>query len=480
MDWTACTGAADGQQVARATTGKPDDPSAFLGAITESPSLFDQVGRIGGQLTPGTITSILQQADNGQITRFVDLFHNSRRKDGHLHSVCQTRELGLVSLEWDCVAMEDDPPATTEAAEALKYYLKRANPLEDDAVGFNGCAAHLNGEGNLFGFAYAETLWGMLDGLMVPTGWIPLSCRRFGFRTTDAKLLFNPKPNPLVNINSVGIDLLEEYPIGKFVRVLPRVNGDVRVREGLARLLVWAALFRNWGLRDWLQLAEMAWKPTRLGSYKSGNGGNKKDRADLRTVLERWTSDGVIVHPSDKTDVKIEWPKNQVGGQGSTHRELSEFLGGEMSKAVIGQTLTTESGSRGARSLGEVQNEVRHDIRDADAMTVAAAVQRFIVEPFVALNFGPNVPCPQFFYLTEDRVDMAAFSTAIEKLRTAGFRIPASYVSDQTGIPMPDDGEEVLGESDTDDDDEDDTETGSEGDDGEDVDPADEDDSDTD
>jgi len=52
---------------------------------------------------------------------------------------------------------------------------------------------------------------------------------------------------------------------------------------------------------------------------------------------------------------------NISDGAKGVHKLLADFMGAEMAKAVLGQTLTVEAGQRGARSLGEVHDRVLNE-----------------------------------------------------------------------------------------------------------------------
>jgi len=211
---------------------------------------------------------------------------------------------------------------------------------------------------------------------------------------------------------------------------------------------VWTALFRNWNISDWLKLAEMSWKPWRIGKFLKGAGA--RDRARLMHVLERLTNNGIATH-GPEIEIDLKWPGQEgKGSSGSTHKEFCDWLGAEMSKAILGQTLTTEQGERGARSLGEVHDRVRKDIRDQDAKAVAATIRRDLIKPLVLLNYG-DVPIPKVAFQTEDAPDLAEYATAIKTLKEAGMNIPTWYIHDVTGIPEAVDDEAVLGESDAED-----------------------------
>ena len=83
------------------------------------------------------------------------------------------------------------------------------------------------------------------------------------------------------------------------------------------------------------------------------------------------------------------------GSQATAHGSLLEYIDSLISKAVLGQTLTTEAGDKGARSLGEVHDEVRHDIERSDAMALSQTLSRDLARPLVALNRGERRRYPQ-------------------------------------------------------------------------------------
>lgn len=438
-------GGSDTPSAEKATVGR----RAAAGRVIGDLPLFLQLQRIGGGLTPIQVSSIFREADAGDTRRLVDLANEARQKDCHLHSVLGTRELALQSLPFEVVPYKD-PSAKKpklrdrKIAEFVQQVLLNitaddANP-ESPLADFSGLIAHLTG-GNYYGHATAETVF-IKDGrFMVPVGFSLIHQRRFRFNIVTGRLEWFDEAS-----KGIGVDLLAEYP-GKFIQFQPRIMGDVAVREGLVRPLMWAALFRNWDIRDWLQLAELSWKPWRIGSYQKT--AHSEDIEDLITLLEQMTASGVAVHP-DTTEVTIEWPKNASTGGKSTHSELANFMGAEMSKAVLGQTLTTEAGDRGARSLGDVHDRVRGDIRDADCRSVGSIIRRHLVRPLVRLNFGGDVAIPGFRFLTQDAVDVKATSEAVLNLRKAGARIPARWVYDTFGIPEPEEDEEILGPTRTD------------------------------
>lgn len=408
------------------------------GVVMADLPLYAQYQRIGGPMTPEQVSDALRHADVGTMWPLVTIFQDARRKDGHLQAILGTREMALPSLPWESFAAPGarrrDRKVAAWVTEALTQaaggYREGA-----DLVGLRGLLAHLQG-GIGPGYALAETVCEKSGGLLWPVGWNPVGAHR---------VLFEPRTgrphwfDPTGTTQFPGVDLRSGFAPGKLLFYQPRVTGDEPTREGLARVLLWAALFRNWALRDWVALGELMWKPWRIGKYKKG--ADKADIANLRDVLRGMSASGVGLIP-DTTELDVAWPEGNK--QDGTHGGLCAYLAGEMSKAVLGQTLTTEAGDKGARALGQVHNLVRHDILEFDAVSVAEVIRRDLIAPLVRRNFGPDVAIPGFRFLTEESVDLKAYSEAILNFRSAGLAICASDVRDKAGLREPQDGDELL------------------------------------
>lgn len=414
----------------QATTPKVTPASLGQAPLADLP-LSSSFSRIGGNLTPLAVSDIIREADGGYPARLVDLFHECRQKDCHLQAVMSAAEQDITGLDWVVAAPPDATPAEEEAVEAFTAAWLEA----DHEAGI----AHLVGESLAFGYAYDEIDWALVAGKFLPTELRAVHCRRFGFRQSDGALLFDAQGHG--SVDRGGIDLLATYP-GKIVEIRRRINGDVAAREGLARCLIWAALGRNWTYRDWLTLGEIGFKPSTVGTYKKE--ASKNDIAHLSAVIERFHATGKATIP-DTVTIATDWPKHAVSSGGGTHKELQDFLAAEMSKAVLLGTLTIEAGTRGARSLGDVHDKGRDAVRDTNARVIVNAINRHMLVPFTAINFGPKVRPPKLALVTEDQINLKEFGDALTALRAAGLRrIPAAWVRDQAGIPDAVGDEEVL------------------------------------
>jgi phage gp29-like protein len=400
----------------------PTRLAASAPVIHEKP-LHEQFQRIGGGLTPQDVSRIISSADSGQPARLYDLANEGRQKDGHIQSVCSTREGAVALCNVEFIGPENGRRVDKKAVDLC-------NRIVDEFDNWPTLIEHLT-SAFFFSHATAEIKWRKVKGgLLLPYRCDPIAQRDFVFSQSEGALRYRDQ---LFTIE--GVDLLAENP-GRIIQIQRRIVGDVPAREGLVRLLTWSALFRNWTFRDWIALAEIGWKPWRIGKYLKG--ASKEDIEALGLFLDEIGSTGTGVLP-ETAEVLVEWPKNMAPGTGGsgTHLQLFDAVGREVSKAVLGQTTSIESGPNGDRAATETRDQIRLDVRERDAVANAAVLRMQLFSIAVAVNLGDSavVPVPRF--QTDESTDQVAFAEAIKHLTDAGVPVPVSWVRDEIGAPEP-------------------------------------------
>jgi phage gp29-like protein len=78
------------------------------------------------------------------------------------------------------------------------------------------------------------------------------------------------------------------------------------------------------------------------------------------------------------------------------YKTLADFCNREMSKAIVGGTLTTDVGEKGSYAASKTHNEVRLDLVKSDAWALANTIRMQILRPLVGFNFGWDTPVPWF------------------------------------------------------------------------------------
>jgi phage gp29-like protein len=121
---------------------------------------------------------------------------------------------------------------------------------------------------------------------------------------------------------------------------------------------------------------------------------------------------------------------------------LLEYVDKQISKLVVGQTMTSDDGS----SLGQakIHNEVRLDILRADGKQLASTINRDLIRPFVDLNFGPQNDYPRIELPVPDPEDVEALSSSLAQLVPLGLRVGQREIRDKLGLSDPGEEEDVL------------------------------------
>ncbi|MFB2553349.1 DUF935 domain-containing protein [Ensifer soli] len=299
----------------------------------------------------------------------VDTYDEVRR-DPHVYAVLQKRKLEVCSREW-AVFEASESAIDKQAAELVQTQLK--------GIDFDRLTRGLMGA-VLKGYAVAEVIWKRVDGAWTVADVKVKKQRRFRFNS-DGELRMLTRSNMQDGV---------AVPDRKFVVHRHSIDDDDDdpYGVGLGSVLFWPAWMKRQVLAHWLRATEKHGTPTIKATYPGGY--DEKRQKELLDILRQVANDVGIVAPENTL---IELLEAKGGGGGEFLEALSRYLDELMSEAVLGETLTTNSGERGARSLGEVHNEVREAIAKADADLISATLKRTLVRWIVELNIpGAGVP----------------------------------------------------------------------------------------
>jgi phage gp29-like protein len=329
-------------------------------------------------LTPRRLAAILREADAGDPLRQMELFSEMEEKDAHLYSCLQTRKLSVSGLDWD-VFPKGAGPDSDEAAGFAKETLNGIDNFEEaltdllDAVGK--------------GYSISEIMWAYRDGRVVPLALKKRQQKRFTFMEKDG---VSERPRLLTTGEPVyGVPLIPD----KFIVHVYRAGSDMPERGGLLRVLAWIYLFKNYALKDWVSFCEVFGMPLRLGIYSPT--ASKEDKESLIQAVTQLGSDAAgVISESTRIEFVEAAQKN-----GAPYMDLVELLNREISKAALGQTLTTDVGDKGSYAAGVVHDGVRADIMRADARALERTINRDLVRPLTTFNFGPGVKPPEFKFV---------------------------------------------------------------------------------
>lgn len=248
-----------------------------------------------------------------------------------------------------------------------------------------------------------------------------------------------------ITLNMRGLENRQE-PMApfKFVQHRFKAKSGLPIRGGFARMVAWFYLFGNYAVRNWVEFIATYGQPFRIGKFPPGAG--EEDKAILLRALTNLGTDAAAMIPES---MMLEFAQvsgsggGSSGSQATAHGSLLEYIDSLISKAVLGQTLTTEAGEKGARSLGEVHDEVRHDIKRSDAMALSQTLSRDLVRSLVALNRGERKRYPQVLIGREETIDIERISRAYQMLAPLGLKTKKAQWYEILGLDAPEEDDEI-------------------------------------
>ena len=380
---------------------------------------FDHPGR---GLTPLKLHDILESAEDGDITAQAELFADVEEKDGHIFAEMSKRKRALIGLPWQVLPPVDATAAEQALAEEVKRWLYGLDDFEALLFDLLDALGH--------GFAACEIAWQQRDGLWLPAtfthrpqGWFQLRKNALRLRAVDG----NPEGEEL-------------WPCGWIVHRAQARSG-ITARGGLMRSLVWPYLFKNYSIRDLAEFLEIYGLPVRIGKYSAG-----ATEEDKKTLLRAVVGIGHNAAGIIPDGMGLEL-LNAADGNGDAYMAMIGWCEKTASKIILGGTLTSQAdGKTSTNALGNVHNEVRHDLLASDARQLAATLTRQLIAPLVMLNRGGIDPArmPYFTFDLSQPEDLAVYADALPKLVGIGMAIPTAWAREKLAIPAAAEGEAVL------------------------------------
>ncbi len=419
-------------------------------------------------LTPEKLVAILHEAEAGDPYLYLELAEEMEEKDLHYLAVISTRKQAVAGAEI-IVTPASEASDDQRAAELVRdFVLGGAFDLEGvlfdllDAVGKGFSATEIiwdtaGREWIPKRLVWRDPRWFMFDwisgeellvrtlrdeGPLAPTAgapaWPPDSlarpfanppagsaphyrgARRYAAVDGAARIGIQPLTAPL-------------WPF-KFIVHVAKAKAGLPVRGGIARAAGWSYLFKNYVLKDWVTFAEVFGQPLRLGKYSPG--ATEADKQALLSAVANIGTDAAAIIPES---MLIEFVEARQAGGAEVYERFCEYLDRQVSKAVLGQTLTTETPREGggSRAAAQVHDAVRRDIMEADARRLGATLTRDLARPIVDLNLGPQRRYPRITLGLSADNDVKLFADMVAELADRGLRVSQSAVLRRLGLPEP-------------------------------------------
>lgn len=370
-------------------------------------------------LTPVRLANILREADAGDPLRYLELAELIEERDPHYLGVLGTRRRSVSQLAITVKDASDDP-IDKQAGQLVRDWVERGELVDElfhilDAIGK--------------GYSLTEILWDYSEGQ-----W---AIERLELR--DPRW-FRPHHHDLNTLCLIGeggeLEPLEPF---KFIQARMSAKSGLMIRSGLARTVMWPYLFKKFTERDWAIFTQTYGQPLRLGKY--GAGATEEERNTLMRAVANIAGDCAAIIPES---MMIEFVQSKsISGSLDLYERRAEFLDKQVSKAVLGQTATTDAEVGGLGS-GKEHRAVQEDIERSDAIQLAAILNRDLVRPLIDLNFGPRRRYPQIVIARPEAEDLAAWTSAVTAWVDRGLEVDETDVRDKFGLRQPAAGAKIL------------------------------------
>ncbi len=281
------------------------------------------------------------------------------RNDSHLLSCMIKREAGLFSCDWNII-----PAYNTRKDRKIADFVKevfinmkientRYDILNSYYYGFSVLEKNYTTDGN---YVVYESVVGK------PQEWF--------FFDGENRLCFKSKDN----FSGEPVDMQKVI----LVQECPEYNNPYGRR--IASAVFWPIIFKRGGIQFWVEFVEKYGGVLMYLLTQEKDEGRKRQKLAMLDDMVR-TAVGVY-----ETGDELKIVDVNKSGSSDTFITMLNFFNAEISKAVLGQTLTTEQGERGARSLGEVHLEVQREIIEQDKKRELKVINKLVKE-LVSLNF---------------------------------------------------------------------------------------------
>lgn len=371
-------------------------------------------------LTPAKIARILEAAEQGDLTAQGELAEDMEEKDAHLYAELSKRKRAVLVRDWDVL-----PPESPTASEKLAAATVGAilADLDMDSLLLDMAAAILPG------YACIEIAWGRDGKTWAPDGL---------YYRPASWFMTRPEDQDTLRLRTATADGEMLRPWG-WIEHRHQAKSGYIARAGLVRVLAWPFLFRNYAARDMAEFLEIYGLPLRLGTYPTGAGDDEKATLMRAVVGIGHAAAGIVPE-----GMKIEF-QEATKGASDPFSAMLNWAEKSMSKAIVGQTLSSDTGDKGGGSfaLGRVHEQVLADIVASDLRQYACTLTRQLLLPLTRLNTAAE-RCPRFVFDIDEPEDLQLYADSVPKLVAVGMRIPESWVREKLRIPEPEGDEPVL------------------------------------
>lgn len=240
--------------------------------------------------------------------------------------------------------------------------------------------------------------------------------------------------NPDVKFNELWVPFDQNEFI---ISVIKQKTGHP-LNSSMLRILgiFWAAF--NFDFEWFINLAQIFGQPIRWVEY------DPTQKNLLTLVSQMLQSMGSSAWGAFPAGTKLNLQQGITSARDNPQKVLIDMMDQVADILILGQTLTTSQGERGSQSLGKVHKNVR----DEKVMAVAGRGAKILNQQFLPAicrkNFGNDNECPWLQPTPKDSKSSIENAQRDQILLAMGMELPRQWTYERHGVPVPQDGEDVI------------------------------------
>jgi phage gp29-like protein len=390
---------------------------------------YTEVGMAGNDLLYKYGISDRENPDIMISNKGMEYIEKKVERDTHFTSCFATRRQKLIKKGWR-INPASQTARDQEIADFIKYQFEQMQgTLEKD---IEGMLDKISKGFSLTEINYYPIIKGKYQGKVGLKSLRLKSAKYFAFKFDklgywEIKQI-NPYPPPD-----------EALPKIKFIHVINGLNDENPYGDSYgAKSAFWVWLKEN-EAKFWAIFSERFGMPITLVEMPAR--ATAEDKTAVDEILDAVQRDTGIRVPKGFAVTFLEATRSGD----VAYDNFIERTNKEISKIILGQTLSSEEGKRGQGSyaLGQTHAQTMEDYIAFDAIDISVAINKQLIKRLVDYNFITE-RYPTFEFIGIDIGALISLSQTLHNLVKSGMQIPVYWVHQSTGIPMAGPDDDVL------------------------------------
>ena len=404
-------------------------------------------GSTVGMMTPDRVDWVLRGALAGDMRTQWELFDLMEETWPRLAKNLLEIKRAVASMTWTVEPWAEDNESPSESAEEraglVSHCLWKMRPDQAaDERNFNGLIHDiLDAWGK--GISVNELIWeerdtrehGRIFGIRGTT-WVHPDFYAIG---RDGLLGLRTGVSPAPGVTASG-PVVEPFPPYKFIVTISKARTTHFCGAALLRPLAWWWASANFSAQWLLNYAQLFGVPIRWANYPEGAADEV-----ISKVNEHLANMGSSAWASFPEGTTLQLHEGNKTHSSSPQEGILDRADKQCDLLILGQTLTSDASDRGTQALGTVHERIRGDVLSAATDWVGMVLTEQLVPAILELNYGDTEESPEIRGYPIRVEDKLANAQRDAVLLGQGVVMPKEWFYERHDIPLPKEGEEVIG-----------------------------------